>query len=490
MSKKPNVLFIMSDQFRGDCLSFLDHPDVKTPCLDTLASDSVVYDHANTVCPSCIPARACLFTGKTPEHTGRVGYKDGVYWNYDHMMPEEFKQNGYQTACIGKLHVHPPRLACGFETLKLHDGYLECYRMNDVPFWMHQHVHDDYIVEKKSILGKDFDIDGGGVGCNAWVSHPWIYEERHHPTNWVVDRTIDFLKTRDRTRPFFLMSSFVRPHPPYDAPRAYHDLYLNKDLRKPIESDWMDVCKTRENGRRIDSPFGCCDDELIHQGLAGYYANITHLDHQIGRLIANLKNDGTYDDTIIVFVSDHGDMMFDHGLFRKSLPYIGSARVPCMVHVGKNIENINPRISSTLVCLRDIMPTLLDLCGLDIPDGVDGLSLKEEMIHETPINREYLHGEHSGNKELECEWIVSDHDKFIWFNKDGREQYFDLVKDPKETHNAIHDACYQERINTMRNYLIKELEGREEGYSDGTKLICNRESLDYLSFIEPEEFKI
>lgn len=127
MTKQPNVLLIMCDQMRGDCLGMDGHPDVKTPYLDTLAADGMLFENAYSACPSCIPARAALFTGRTPAGTGRVGYKDGVTWEYDHMLAQEMRDGGYQTAVVGKMHVHPPRLGCGFEHIRPSTRRVEQY---------------------------------------------------------------------------------------------------------------------------------------------------------------------------------------------------------------------------------------------------------------------------------------------------------------------------------------------------------------------------
>lgn len=207
---QPNIVLIVCDQLRGDCLGAAGHPDVKTPYLDTLAAEGTLFENAYSACPSCIPARAGLLTGQAPSSHGRVGYQDGVDWEYDHYLAEELGCAGYQTACVGKMHVHPPRLACGFQTLKLHDGYIGHYRHADTPYWQHQAVSDDYMRDMRDRLGASFDVNGSGVENNSWITHPWIYEERYHPTNWVVDESIRFLETRDRTRPFFLTASFVR----------------------------------------------------------------------------------------------------------------------------------------------------------------------------------------------------------------------------------------------------------------------------------------
>lgn len=481
MKKKPNIVLLMCDQFRGDCLSFVHHPDVKTPYLDSLAAAGVCFTHAYSATPSCIPARAALLTGRSQRGHGRVGYEDNVDWRYEHYLAQEFSEADYQTQCIGKLHVHPPRLTCGFQNLKLHDGYLGCYRDATIPHWMHQEVSDDYLYDLQNALGRDADINTSGAECNSWVTHPWIYEERLHPTNWVADQSIRYLKTRDRTRPFFLMSSFVRPHQPLDPPQSYFDRYKDKSLCKPAKGDWDDEEQTRQNGFFYDSIYGCQDEVQQQDAMAGYYASITHVDHQIGRIITTLKEEGTYDDTIILFTSDHGEMLFDHSLWRKVFPYEGSTHIPFLVHVGKNIASILPHQVAGVMELRDIMPTLLDLCGIAIPDTVDGVSLKEHILHDQQVIRPYLHGEHSFHSGFSNHYIVTETDKYIWYSETGREQYFDLGADPRETHDAIQDAAYQKRIKELRFYLIQELADREEGYTDGRQLIKGRQAVTMIT---------
>lgn len=277
------------------------------------------------------------------------------------------------------------------------------------------------------------------------------------------------------------MTSFVRPHPPFDAPASYFDIYKNKELAEPAKSDWMNPSLTQRDGKIMDNIHGCSDKALQHDAMAGYYASITHIDHQIGRLITALENDETYDDTIIIFTSDHGEMLFDHCLFRKVLPYEGSTHIPLLVHVGKNIAKINPHEHSGIVELRDIMPTLLSFADIEIPNDLDGISLKDAICDDVPLQRLYLHGEHSGNQEQSNQWIISDHYKYIWFTQTGVEQFFDLKHDPKETHNLIYEQDNQARIQKLKNLLIQELKDREEGYSDGSQLIIGKTPVTLLT---------
>ncbi len=472
--RKPNILFIMTDQMRGDCMGIAGHPDVKTPYLDHLASSGVHYTNAYTACPSCIPARCALHTGLKQEHHGRVGYQDRVPWNYPVTMAGEMAKNGYYTQCVGKMHVHPLRNLMGFHNIELHDGYLHAYRNGKVPYAENQRVADDYFYWLKTQLGIDRDVTDGGLECNSFTARPWMYEERLHPTNWVTDRSIDFLRRRDRSKPFFLMVSYLRPHPPFDAPECFFELYRNQELTRPVIGDWADRERLMRLGRLTDADTGSVDPELMRQAQIGYYACISHLDNQIGRLLDALRDDNCNQNTVIIFTSDHGELLGDHYTFRKTRPYQGSIHIPLII---ANAPGMKPgTVCDSLAELRDILPTMVELAGGDIPAEVDGISL----LHDN--EREYLHGEHSGG-DLGNQYIVTKEDKYCWFMESGREQYFRLDTDPQELHDAIADPEYQERIAFLRRILIEELKGREEGYTDGVRLIPGKGQRSCLSFL-------
>ena len=324
MDKHPNIILLMADQMRGDCLGIAGHPDVKTPFLDALAAEGVRYENAYSACPTCVPARASLYTGMSQEHTGRVGYEDLVPWNYTHTLAGELSKAGYYTQCVGKMHVHPLRNNLGFNDVRLHDGYLHAYRRPTTPSYEDQRVADDYYWWLKQQLGVDADPVDTGLDCNSWVVRPWIYEEKYHPTNWVASECRDFLRRRDRSKPFFLMASFVRPHPPLDAPEYYLNLYKDKSLAEPWRGDWNDCVRWERDGHSYHAQTAPSDESYIQQLRAGYYAAITHMDHQIGRLISALVEEQIMDNTVILFVSDHGEMLGDHLMFQKAKPFQGS----------------------------------------------------------------------------------------------------------------------------------------------------------------------
>lgn len=482
--KQPNIILLMTDQLRADALGYAGHPDVKTPYLDTLASRGMNFDRAYSACPSCIAARAALHTGMEQSHHGRVGYEDNVPWRYPHTMAGELSKAGYYTQCVGKMHVHPLRNYLGFHNVDLHDGYLHSARYGHVPYRESQFVADDYFHWLRQELGADADVTDTGIDCNSWVARPWTHEEKYHPTNWVTDRCLDFLRRRDPDQPFFLMASYLRPHPPLDAPQYYFDLYKDKDLRKPFVGSWETDQFLKRDGRIFDSKTGPIDPELIRQAQIGYYACITHLDHQIGRLIMALIEQEVYDDTVILFTADHGEELCDHHMFRKSRPYEGSCRVPFFLTAGKNTGlHITPASTChSVVELRDVMPTLLSLAGAPIPDTVDGYDLLPLARDPEGTVRPWLHGEHSYG-EFSNHWIVTETDKYIWFPVTGQEQYFDLADDPHELTDRIGDPEVRERVAYLRSCLIQSLTGRPEGFTDGEKLIPGRpypETMDQL----------
>ena len=379
------------------------------------------------------------------------------------------------------MHVHPLRNYLGFDNVDLHDGYLHSARYGSVPYRESQFVADDYFYWLKQELGVTADVTDTGIDCNSYLARPWMHDEKYHPTNWVTERSLDFLRRRDPRKPFFLMASYLRPHPPFDAPQYYFDLYKDKELRAPFVGSWETDEYLKRDGRIFDSKTGPVDPELARQAQIGYYACITHLDHQIGRLIMALIEQELYDDSIIIFTSDHGEELCDHHMFRKSRPYEGSCHIPLLISAGKNVL---PEIKSSSVChdvaeLRDIMPTLLEIAGTEIPASVDGHSLLPLAKDPGSTARTWLHGEHSYG-EFSNHWIVTETDKYIWYSETGEEQYFCLKEDPHELINRIGDAGCQDRIKELRGHLIDSLKGRLEGFTDGSVLITGRPYLPTL----------
>ena len=308
MSERPNIVLIVVDQWRGDALGCAGHPAAQTPHLDRLAQEGIRFSNAYTATPSCIPARAALLTGLDQRHHGRVGYRDGVPWDYPVTLGSVFANAGYHTQVVGKMHVYPARSLMGFHNIVLHDGYLHFDRQRAPVL----NYNDDYLNELRGRHGPAADYIDSGIGCNGYVVSPWPYDLMLHPTAWVTTKAIDFLRRRDPTKPFLLKLSYHRPHPPLDPPQAYLDIYRDLPLPPPPEGDWLnrdDLPSNDQLRTSPESPSQRLSATLRDQARRAYYAQCTFIDHQINRLITALVEARVWENTAVVFVSDHGGVV-------------------------------------------------------------------------------------------------------------------------------------------------------------------------------------
>lgn len=459
--QRPNILLIHVDQWRADCLGFAGHPVVETPHLDRIWEEGTSFSQAYAAVPSCIASRASLMTGLTPRRHGRVGYRDNVRWDYPVTLAGLFSNAGYHTQAVGKMHVSPARNLLGFHNVVLHDGYLHCERRPGADL----HRVDDYLPWLQREHGPEADYLDASVGCNGYVVRPWPYEDTQHPMAWVTTQSIDFLRRRDPGKPFFLYTSYHRPHPPLDPPRWYLDLYERKAL-PPVACGAWDA-SFPPLGSGFDSP-SPKDPAQRDRARRAYFAQCTFIDHQINRLIHALHAQGATANTCILFVSDHGELLFDHGFHAKALPYEGSARVPLILRLPKSFNAAGRQQVDVPAEMRDVLPTLCDVAGIPVPSAIEGRSLLPFCRGESPAWRAYVHGEHDRGA-LSNQWLTDGRTKYIWYSQSGREQFFDLVADPYETCDLVTERGAD--VAFWRQRLVQELEGREEGYVREGRLV-------------------
>lgn len=467
---RPNIVLICVDQMRADALSAAGHPVVRTPHLDELAQRGTRFSRAYSSTPTCVPARVGILTGQSPERHGRTGYREGVPFSTAHpvTMPGVLREHGYQTQAIGKMHVFPERARVGFDDIRLHDGFLHFGRRHG---FRNLAANDDYLTWLRRQPGVDPEAEDfdDGVGCNSMVALPWTREERLHPTNWVVTEAIEWLHRRDPDVPFFLFLSFHRPHAPFNPPQWAFDQYLDADPVEPPRGDWTDTYAEYRTDGNHQLQVGRQRPGDHHRTTAGYYGNITHIDVQLNRFFETLADYELSSDTAVIFISDHGDMMGDHDFYRKSVPYEGSAGVPFIVSPAPRFAPEAPRgeVNSSVVELRDVMPTVLAMAGVPIPETVDGSSVLPLILGDDPVWRDDIHGEHV-YFDQSIQWVTNGRRKYIWLSRDGVEQYFDLEVDPTELHNLIDDPDRADEVAHWRGRLIDYLTDREEGYvADG-----------------------
>jgi arylsulfatase A-like enzyme len=463
--KKPNIILILCDQMRGDAFGADGNPCVQTPNIDFLASEGTRFSHAYSAVPSCLPARAILWTGLDQWHTGVLGMGAGqgpIPYDFPHTLPGELTKAGYRTHLVGKGHFHPQRTLMGFETTELD----ESGRMpdSDHRVWFAQQAPDGVTP------------DDHGVDWNSWHARPWHTEERLHPTFWTMTRALEFLKQQSPERPFFLNISFARPHSPYVPPPYYFDLYSRGSLPPPHVGDWAHINDDPETARSPIAWRGRMTPEQIRRARAGYYGEVSFIDAQIGRLMnwMRIYRREMFRNTWFLFTSDHGDMQGDHHLWRKTYAYEGSARIPFLVVPPAAHGRPQRRVAGETVELRDVMPTLLEAAGIPAPRGLDGRSVLPLLEDQVNDWRPYIHGEHSAcySEEQEMQFVTDGNRKFIWFPRVGRDQFFDLVQDPGETRNRVDDPACREEVQTWRNYLANELAARDCGWVRSGRPYC------------------
>jgi arylsulfatase A-like enzyme len=458
--EQPNIVFILTDQWRGDCLGILGTPAVETPRLDTLARKGTLFTASYSACPSCVAARASMFTGLRPTTHGRLGYQDRVPWRYRDTLCDLLGQGGYQTHCVGKTHFYPQRNHLGFQSMDSYEGAqnLDGDYVND--YW-------EWLREKSGGLYEEQDH---GVDWNSWVSRPSHLPEALHNNTWCVTKALEFVRRRDKTRPFFLNISFHRPHPPIDPPQVYFDLFKDKPLPPVPVGDW--AAKHAKEPDTVDAWQARIPGPELDRARRAYYAQIAHIDNQIGRFLMNMRGLKA-GPTWFIFTSDHGEMLGDHCLFRKTYAYEGSARTPMIVVPP---EGSAVKVSDAPVSQQDIMPTILEMAGLTIPAAVEGKSLVPLCRDEASRKgwRPYVHGEHSVcyDKNAGMQFVTDGKEKFVWFTITGQEQFFDLTRDPQECRDLIKSPKHKARVALWRKRLIDELAPRtQDGLTDGRKLI-------------------
>ncbi|MEW6360245.1 MAG: arylsulfatase [Planctomycetota bacterium] len=449
---KPNIIVIMTDQQRGDCLSIDGHPALLTPNMDAIAGEGVRFSRAYSSCPVCVPARRSFLSGQFPATHGAAS-NISTEWNIEHTLPGVLRRVGYQTVLVGRsMHQHPPRKRFGFDHIVTTD---------------HREAFNDY----QEFMNRNQPEGGGGhygsgVMHNDWTARPWHMEESLHNTNWTVNEALKFLRARDPSCPFFLVVSFISPHPPLNPPAFYMERYLRMDLPEPVIGDWAEPPPNEGLGAEVSAQRVKLTGEMLRSCHAGYYGLINHVDDQIRRIINPIIGQRKQD-AIVVFTSDHGEMLGDHYLWRKSLPYEGSARIPLLVRAPNEFGLKEGAVIDKPVGIEDIMPTLLDMAGIAIPESVEGASLLPLMRGQDAPWREWIHIETAPTYHA----LTDGKEKFIWFVKDGREQFFDLTQDPKECRDLARDSGASARIDRWRKRLIEEVKDRPEGFSDGARLI-------------------
>ncbi|TAJ12419.1 arylsulfatase [Marinilabiliaceae bacterium JC017] len=450
---KPHIILIMTDQQRGDCIGKVN-ANIKTPNLDNLADNGVWFRNGYSSTPSCTPARAGLLTGMSPWHHGMLGYSR-VAEKYTYEMPRMLREAGYYTVGLGKMHWHPQRNLHGFhKTILDESGRVES---------------DDFISDYRQWfkeVAPQLDPDATGIGWNEHRASTYALAEELHPTYWTGQTAVDIIKDYDKEEPLYLKVSFARPHSPYDPPKRYLDMYEDVPVQKPYSGAWDS--SFADNAKTKDAAFGDFGEEHAIKSRRHYYASITFIDDQIGRIIQTLKDKGMYDNALIVFTSDHGDMLGDHYHWRKTYAYEGSTNVPFIMKWPKamKVKVKKGKKMNQVVELRDFLPTFLDAADIEIPEALDGKSMLTLVKEKRPQWRSYIDLEHATTYQAHNYWcaLTDGTMKYVWFFSTGEEQLFDLTNDRGETKNLVNDPSHQASLEVWRKRMLDHLSERGAPY--------------------------
>lgn len=477
MKSRPNFIVIHTDQLRADCVGINGHrKGIYTPYIDSIAYQGANFTSAYAACPLCIPQRLSLLTGQLPSHHGLFANIGIPYLPLETTLPTEMRKGGYQTALVGRtMHTYPFDLSYGFE-----------YYLPGDPSNSNKEKDAFFTYVRDNSPRDAGGYYGGGPHNNSRAASPYHLSDECHHTKWTTNRALDFLQNRDISRPYVLFVGYYAPHSPHNPPREFFDrLYQRTDLGGPACSEW-DIPPVSSGN--IMARYNTLSEEELRCLYAGYYGNISFLDTQVARILeAAMRERNTY----VIFTSDHGDMLGDHYLMQKNRPYQGAVHIPFMI-MGPGISD--SQSIDAPIGWHDIMPTLLDLSGLPIPDSVDGRSIVPLLHNELPSEpwRTYFHGEcchdflfdaktrptdnrHNFIYEKGSHYLTDGTMKYIWYTTSGCEQLFNIKTDPGEQQDLSSLASYASELIKWRTLLIKELSGREEGFSNGRSLISGIE---------------
>ncbi|NLX22297.1 MAG: sulfatase [Phycisphaerae bacterium] len=439
----PNVLFIISDDLNNS-VGCYDHPLVKTPNIDRLADRGVRFDRAYCQFPLCGPSRNSVLTGLYPNSSGILG--NGQIFRQtipSHIsLPQAFRLQRYFAGRIGKLYHYNVPTSVGTNG---HDDP-GSWEMELNP------AGCDRLLEEPDI----FSLRPGRFGGTlSWYASP--RDDRLHTdgmladdAEWVLERC-----ARRQDRPFFLAVGFYRPHTPYVAPKPYFEGYPKErmPLVEGVEQDIKDLPAHALGSHKKEHEL--LTDDLRRQAIQAYFASITFMDAQVGRVLDALDRLGLAANTIVVFTSDHGYHLGEHGLWQKMSLFEESARVPLIIAAPRTGRG--GTVASTPVGLIDLYPTLVELCGFDRPAGLQGQSLVPILRDPaqpgrgwalTQVTRQTKEGRIFGFTLRTARWRYTEWDQ----GRQGRELY-DHERDPREQANLAADAAHAEQVRDLSAQL-------------------------------------
>jgi len=434
---RPNILVFVTDDQKWDTLGSYGNKVIRTPNIDRIANEGVLFKYAFVQVPQCVPSRASLLTGRYPQ-AHRVRWNSIPLPDDEVTIGELLNDAGYQTAAFGKLHIppqNPQRL--GFQYSRTHGEY------------------NRYLAEQ-GIKGGMHASKGPYVklGGKAAVPGTFPYPKEHYITNWIGDRAVEYLReVRDPDKPFFMYVSFFRPHVAWNPPEPYDTMYDPKDIPLPPTppEDLDGKPASIKAYRRIMGTDKMTEDEL-RAIIALHYGLVTLVDDNVGKLLNALDEAGVAENTIVVYLTDNGTLLGDHELIRKGLYiYDGNSRTPLVMRwpqhlpAGKELDALAEEI--------DVMPTLLAATGLDIPARVQGMNLLP-VIEGRRLGKDAAFTQ-IGFEANRCITSIRTRKwRYVYYTT-GEGELYDHENDPYEITNLFGNPEYKDVVYELQERLLR-----------------------------------
>ncbi len=528
--RRPNILVFCTDEQRGDHLGCMGHPILKTPNIDRIAADGTLFRSCFTSSPVCMPARATMLTGLTNRASGVR--TQGVSLSEEvPTLPGLLADAGYRTHSVGKLHHRP----WGGRTIAADEDVTENPERRIYWDWPNHWQGEHYKKFPDNYYGfQTLDVVNGHVNYAygdyvTWLeeNHPGAYEGYRyssrnpgplsidpdlHYNHWIADRAIDFIRSQvsasvdssreqsaavDRNRPsnigarhptpgtppspFYLWCSFPDPHEPFAAVKKWSDFYADAEIQLPAITTELSPHNRSKTMEAIGLGTEVYDPEWTKECIRQTYGMTSHVDEQVGRVLDCLEELGVADNTVVMYISDHGDQLGEHGLFYKGVyPYNGHAQIPFVAKVPGCVKG---RVVEDVVSMLDLVPTVLDLAGVGQPgDKRDDEwrekaapiqpSLPGEVLTPVltgdarPVRRnaliEYDAENYAAFEELQYRSLVTNDFKLVYYAPTGETMLFDRRNDADETTNLADDPGHQATVLEMFKQLVTEI-SRTEG---------------------------
>ena len=460
--ERPNIIFIITDQQRFDTICAHGYDYMETPNLDRLVREGVSFKNCHVTAPSCAPSRASLFTGQFPHTTGIL--KNADSWTRSWI--EDLSESGYRCVNVGKMHTYPYHTPLGFHeryVVENKDRYLEERYYFDE--WDKALKARGLVKQQREQYRKRDDYR------DALGAFDWELPEDLHSDNFVGNSATWWIENYPKTEPLFLEIGFPGPHPPYDPTPEFRDKYLDKDLPLlPVTQEELDkqpdaFKELRRHNNEIDHDSVVLDldptEEQRHRQRAYYLANVSMIDQKVGEIMDALEKKGYLDNSIVIFTSDHGDCLTDHGHSQKWTMYDLITRVPTIVWAPGRFEG--GRDVDGLCQQMDLGPTILELAGLEVPEVMEAKSLLPALKGEEWQPRDFVYAEHGPDgilTDVEFMTMVREEKwKLVHFLNESCGQLFDLEADPDEVNNLWDDPDHldkkRELLDQLRDWRIE-----------------------------------